>query len=79
MDENLPRINSITFVDGAVEVVYAEPRDVEAYQASGILRTRVVTCPVREVEEEMGDLMDSCIQLLDKIALLERNPSPVRR
>lgn len=73
---NQPQIQSITFHDGAVEIVYTEPRDIEAMNETGILRTRVVVCPFRHVEQELNELVDDACELLDKILVSERNPSP---
>lgn len=76
LNNNEAHIQSITFGDNGIEIVYAEPRDIENLEATGgILRTRVVLCPARYVEEELGELIDDASQLLDKILLIERTPS----
>lgn len=74
MNNNLPHIQSINFGDNGVEIVYAEPRDIENLEKTGILRTRVVMCPARLVEDEITELIDDASHLLDKVLLHERNP-----
>ena len=74
MNNNLPHIQSINFGENGVEIVYAEPADIEAMDKTGILRTRIVMCPARLVQEELAELIDDAAHLLDKILLSERNP-----
>lgn len=73
---NQPMIQSVTFHDNGVEIVYAEPQDVERLGDSGILRTRVVMCPPHLVEDELRDATEALVDLLDKILIVERNPQP---
>ena len=74
MNNNMPHISSITFGDGGVEIAYAEPRDIETMESTGILRTRVIMVPIRLVESELDELIDAASDLLDKALIHERNP-----
>jgi hypothetical protein len=74
IENNVPQIQSITFHEGAVEIVYSEARDIETLGETGILRTRAVVCPFRHVEQELNELVDDARELLDKILVAERNP-----
>lgn len=75
MDSNMPHIQSITFHEGGVEIVYAEASDIANLSETGILRTRVVMCPAQHVEPELAELMEDASELLDKILIAERNPA----
>ena len=73
---NEPAIQSITFHEGTVEIVYADPKDIENLRELGILRTRVILSPINLCEDEFRDLQEAAIELLDKILVIERNPTP---
>ncbi len=79
MIDNSPHVQQIVFGDGNIEIVYSEPRDIENFEKTGVLRTRVVQIPISAVDEDkVADLIDSAQQLLDAVILYERNPT-VRR
>lgn len=78
--DNLPLIQQITFGEAGVEIVYAEPHDREVLEKTGVMNTRVKNIPHRYIQDEIGDLIDSAIQVLDASARYERDaPERFRR
>lgn len=78
--ENLPLIQQITFGEGGVEIVYAEPRDREILEKTGVMNTKVKNIPHRYIQDEIVDLIDSAVQVLDAAARHERDaPDSFRR
>lgn len=72
---NLPHISSISFGDDGVEIVYAEPRDVDGLKETGVLQTRIVMCRASLVEAELTELLEDAATLLDAILIIARNPT----
>lgn len=78
--ENLPLIQQITFGESGVEIVYAEPRDREILEKTGVMNTKVKSIPHRYIQDEILDLIDSAIQVLDAAGRHEREaPDQYRR
>lgn len=78
--ENLPLIQQISIGEAGIEIVYAEPRDREILERSGVQNTRVKHIPHHLVPGEFADLIDSAVQLLDAAAKAERAaPESYRR
>jgi hypothetical protein len=72
--ENGPLIQQINFSEGGVEIVYVEPRDVEAFKQHGISETTVLGCPAALISDELAELVDDARQLVDAILVRKRNP-----
>lgn len=72
--DNAPLIQQIVFHGDGIEIVYAEPRDVENAAQTNIVRTRVVAAPSHGLEQEIGELVEAGQSLIDRIAFLERRP-----
>lgn len=75
MADNLPLVQQINFSEGGVEIVYVEPRDVEAFDQSGISETRILACPARYIEDELAELVEDARSLIDTIQIRKRNPT----
>lgn len=75
MADNLPLIQQINFTEGGVEIVYIEPRDVEAFNKTGVSETRITSCPAQHVEPELAELIEDIQILLEAIQVRKRNPT----
>lgn len=68
--DDIPAILSVNFGDGAIQITYIEPREMN--DAAALQRT--LSMDVDHVKEEVKEVMESLLLLLDAGAVLIRNP-----
>lgn len=75
-----PSIQQINFNPDSIEIVWVEPSDIAIADRTGILNTRVRSIPVRYVDVELADLIESAVALLDRAGEAQRGaPQAYRR
>lgn len=77
--DNTVLIQQINFNGDSIEVVYAEPRDIENAGKTGVVRTRIVAAPHAGLEPEIEELVEAAKEVVERIAVLERAPQSFSR
>lgn len=70
IDEQAVIFQAVTFGSGAIEVAYAEGRDMNG----PVAEYRTIVIPAELVIDELNEVFDSLGALLDRALTIKRNP-----